>query len=437
MKDVSKNNLESLLDNKLFPSCLFTAKETELGESHKDNFRNIQFGYEFDTQLYMYAETEVTIIDAFKNVCGGTNEEELLVKVDNVKIPNFYNRVESGGTTFGVNEPDTHKQLHRYVVKESPLIIKKEGNAKSLNFYAVNIPQFEIIANECEVALNNATLKITSIQTLRECKQGRSQPTHFIEVSYLDKNGVDLGTVEADFFFINNVLMLISGQYAGVGHATVYDSTNNQIMQVLGFCPVDPLPKQKENWYRKDPGVSLQNIFSGFKKITQRKADLDVVRRALHYYRAANILTRGREVTLVASCSGIEAIIGHYLREKAGWTKNLISRSNLSDRMSAAAALIDLTDDPLEHCPKLQDYKKAHSLSAFEILAKFRNKLVHSDPAFEYDGIQLLEAYNVFQWFLENLLLSAIGYNGGYRDRRKYTGFTTTDKIPYKKSLLT
>ena len=78
----------------------------------------------------------------------------------------------------------------------------------------------------------------------------------------------------------------------------------------------------------------------------------------------------------------------------------------------------------IRHLNRLQDRSKSYNgESAFDLIARFRNGLVHSNDSFKYDGMELLEAFQLVMWLVELHLQSLIGYRGLINDRRKLTGW--------------
>jgi len=62
-------------------------------------------------------------------------------------------------------------------------------------------------------------------------------------------------------------------------------------------------------------------------------------------------------------------------------------------------------------------------LDGFELLSKFRNRIVHSEKNFNVSGIELMEVWQISQWLCELLIFHIIGYQGKMYDRRRYSGF--------------
>lgn len=435
---MSKNYSESLSDllpEGNFPSKFFVMPETKLSDAHVGIYSDVRFKYQRDTSVYLYAETSVDIIRAFERLTSD-QEEKLDVQVLGRKIPNFYNRVEAGKAYFGKDQPTEHQQTYRFVIKRSPLNILTEDGSKEIHFYANNLNQLKIIANECSFKVGKANVKISKLAEDKFPEPGVSRPTHKIIASFSTPNGASCEEVFSLYWLIGDALTLLSGQYSGIGHLTGVDSDNQKKIVTLGFGRCDLAQTSRRSWYRLDPSIRISEVVRGMSKLKDDEASYKVMKRALHYYRASNTISTAREVALVSSCSGIEAMLGHYLRQTAGWTNNLLNRSSLQDRMTAAASLIGLKDSPTNHCTALQKISAAKNFTPFGVMAMFRNKLVHSDPDFSYDAEMLFEAHNAFQWYLEMLLLSSIGYKGGYTDRRINSGYTETHELPYTKSLL-
>lgn len=112
--------------------------------------------------------------------------------------------------------------------------------------------------------------------------------------------------------------------------------------------------------------------------------------------------------------------------ERAGWSDALIKNRQISfhDKLRAAASFIQIDCDLLEHSPQLRIRAKAdNNIDAFELVSKFRNRIVHADKGFSVTGHQLMEIFEFSQWLCEIFLFYFLDYWGEMYDRRRYTGF--------------
>ncbi|MGJ8560777.1 MAG: hypothetical protein ACSHX3_11115 [Litorimonas sp.] len=425
--------LLTLTEENVFPSEHFQIPNVTLSNAEEHNYSNIRFGYGFDTNLYIFADIEVSMSDSLKRMSGDI--PELKIDFDGKEIPNFFNKVVSGKNKFSFNGPEEiHKQTYRFVVKRSPYLFEFGNETRSIKLFAINILQTSIFGRDETIDTEDAKLTISSIRDNPNIDSGRYQPTHELVLHSKAIDPMSAEEVSKELFLIHNFLLLVSGQTPGIGHLIGETETGNPSVFIAGFTASGKPRAGYNGWYKPSPNVKLEKVYSGFRDLSKKTQDYEVVRRVLQYYRAANSLELiAREVGLVASCSGIEALMGRLLTSRAGWTKNLIKTSHLSDRMAAAAALIGLDKIAMDHCPHLEKRLNREKKTTYRILAKFRNGLVHSDPDFKYEPFELIESFNTFQWFLEILLLSMLGYTGEMQDRRQYSGFSKTVPVPYKR----
>ncbi len=76
------------------------------------------------------------------------------------------------------------------------------------------------------------------------------------------------------------------------------------------------------------------------------------------------------------------------------------------------------------------------NLDAFEILSKFRNRIVHADKNFNVTGHELMEIWQFSQWLCEVMLFYLLNYRGEMYDRRRHTGFRgPAVSVPLPKAL--
>jgi hypothetical protein len=99
------------------------------------------------------------------------------------------------------------------------------------------------------------------------------------------------------------------------------------------------------------------------------------------------------------------------------------------DKSRTAASFIGLEDDLLRHSPELMKRCKAEQVAdGFEIISRFRNRIVHQGKPFEYQGLELHDVWNISQWLFELFFFYCMGYRGQMYDRRHRTGWVEPTK---------
>jgi hypothetical protein len=143
-------------------------------------------------------------------------------------------------------------------------------------------------------------------------------------------------------------------------------------------------------------------------------------------------------MSIIAAHSALEAIVNFILEHRAGWSKSMMSNRSISfsDKNRAAALHFGIDGNLLSQSPELTKFSKAaQNIDIFDIISRFRNKLVHQDTKAPPTGIQLHETWLIAQWLVEILVFGVIGYRGVIIDRRIYNGWRgTTCQIPFSRS---
>lgn len=423
--------LESILHGRSFPSERFSIPSIAIGQgTNPTKLRDITFGYTAEAATYIYAIDDASIIDSFDRLAG--SHPILDIETDGGEIPNFYTSVVTEheySTTNGIDE--TQEQTLRFCPKRTPFTAFSHGKVTSLEMYVLNVPDLELIANKVTLQHNDITIILHALNTSKKNDIIGYGVTHKIDIMS-DVELSDDSEIDKLINLISNFLTFASGQYTGIGHLTGRNNKNEDVLFQTGFRKVDP-PQKFQGWFRLDPDVSLVKLFEGFSSLSRHDNDYRAIIRTLDFYRAANFVdSAAREVALIASCSGVEAITSYLLREKGGWSKNLLNKAALSDKIRAATRLIGLEDHLFTHCSELKARLGGSHHDEFELLTLFRNKIIHSDNEFTYSGIELYEAYNVYQWLIEMFVFFMTGYRNGMTDRRKRTGYTETVQVPIR-----
>lgn len=221
-------------------------------------------------------------------------------------------------------------------------------------------------------------------------------------------------------------LTFVRGGYCGVGNISGFNQANGMEFCYLGFTKADQF-NVKKGWCGIELIPKLPDIYARYRRAVVDEDDAFTILRAIEFYRAANIARESSlEMALVASHAALESLVPHVLMERAGWSDALIKNRQIRfhDKMRAAASFIQLDCNFLEHSPQLRKRAMADgNIDAFELVSKFRNRIVHADKGFSVTGHQLVEIFEFSQWLCEIFLFYFLDYRGEMYDRRRYTGF--------------
>lgn len=224
-------------------------------------------------------------------------------------------------------------------------------------------------------------------------------------------------------FRLGDFFDFVSGRRAGIG-ALVGAAADGRVAAVeIGFTRCDTL-LGGGNWYDWTLADELSKLFSSFDKILSGpKPAARTLKAAVNLYRAAERVrgTAGLEIGLTTSHTCLEVLVNHILEYEAGWSKQLNSdRVRFGDKLRAVFSFVGLEDDPWRHAPEVQARSKSHSnADPFEMLTFYRNRLTHQGNAPGFRGIELLQAWEMSQWFCELLVFHMVGYSGEMADRRE------------------
>ena len=203
--------------------------------------------------------------------------------------------------------------------------------------------------------------------------------------------------------------------------------TKNDLFSISdGWCGIEIIP-------------FLPEIYEQYRRAITDEHDRFAIHHAIEYYRASNVARDSSlEMALVASHAALETLVPHVLSIQGGWSDALIKNTRrFHDKLRAAANFIRLDSDLLEHSPEVRKRaKKEGNMDAFELLSKFRNRIVHADKNFNVTGQELMEIWQFSQWLCEIIIFYLMNYRGKMYDRRRYTGFRGPAKcVPLPKGL--
>lgn len=235
-----------------------------------------------------------------------------------------------------------------------------------------------------------------------------------------------------------NFLTFAKGCHCGLGHMFAYDENNSVAFRLLGFSRND-IEKRETNWFDIEIQNNLPEIFLLFSKASTDSLTNKALRQTIDFYRASNVSRRvSVEVSIIVAHSALEAIVNFILAHRAGWSKSMMNNRTIafSDKSRAAALHYGIDSDLLSQSPELSKFSKNNqNIDVFEIISRFRNKLVHQDTKTSPTGIQLHETWLITQWLVEILIFGVIGYRGAIIDRRIYNGWRgATCQVPLSRS---
>lgn len=231
-----------------------------------------------------------------------------------------------------------------------------------------------------------------------------------------------------------NFLTFVKGTHCGLGNLFAFDKGDQLAFRLLGFTPVD-LGKRETNWFDIEIQSSLPEIFLLFSKASENELTRKALGQTIDFYRASNASRNvSIEMSIIAAQSALEAIVNFILEHRAGWSKSMMSNRSIefSDKNRAAALHFGIDNNLLSQSPELAKFSKAkNNIDIFDIISRFRNKLVHQNIKEPPTGIQLVETWLIAQWLVEILIFGVIGYRGKIIDRRIYSGWRgTTCQVP-------
>ncbi|RVT85544.1 hypothetical protein DXV76_07245 [Rhodobacteraceae bacterium CCMM004] len=228
--------------------------------------------------------------------------------------------------------------------------------------------------------------------------------------------------------YLSLALSFVSGGNSRVGNYLATDGPDHSCSrQAFGFIrkASDPKLLRSRNWFTFAHSEDVFSFIKGFLELCKTaKRPLDVI-LPVELYLAANasrdILMQSAAIT---SFSCLESLAATILKEKAGWSSELVRRSSAQDRLRAAAVFIGVVDDILKHSPRAsRECRERNNEDGYALLARWRNATVHYSNDIVLDGEAAVEAFEVSQWLVEILILATVGYKGRLVDRRIMTGY--------------
>lgn len=315
----------------------------------------------------------------------------------------------------------------RFVPHRQPFLLSWSDHATVVHAAVINAPDLEYCAKPLAFSHNDFDLTLTPTKGARDFYRSKSLHKHSaiatatLAIQRTDGEPFTFKAAAAKAHRLNNFFTFARGGGCAVGHFNGFDASGALAFASLGFNAHDRLEIER-GWSADMVIRRTPEAFTLYNKASTDDATGTVIRRAIDYYRASNVArSSSKEVALVASYAGLEALTPHILTSQAGWT-NAALNTAFAAKLRAAGQWIGLKVDLFEHAIELQK-RITPSADAYDILALFRNRVTHYKQSFSCSGIELHEAWQASQWLCEILIMHLIGYRGQMNDRRRYTGW--------------
>jgi len=318
-----------------------------------------------------------------------------------------------------------------YLPSRQPLLWRRDDCAQTVSAVLVNGPSLEFASGRLTFSVEDFEIDCREFKSAREFRrEDRFHKDDCIATASVTMARKDGGPISSDQAFtamcdLAQFLSFLRGGNCTIGNIRGANADHQLAFAHLGFGKVDGF-RVERNWCEEQVVRDAPAIYSLFLAAMSDAENARVLRRAIDYYRTANVSRAfSPEMALVASYAALETLVPHILSGRAGWSNNLLGgQTAFADKLRAATAFVGLTTQPLEHAPDLTKRAKADANGdAFEILALFRNRITHHRKAFEYSGREIMEAWQMSQWLCELLLLYLIEHRGNMNDRRRYSGW--------------
>lgn len=414
---------ESKLPSKNFE---LVATSLEVGARQYKDVRLLGF-YDRDTHLRFSCELETDFDSTFSD-----NLPEVRLRSAGLR-----NEIVLAISSIQIGVPVS---AYEFVAVKEPVHLDIRGDAKFAEVVIINGPHVQTGPIELEV--DSFRLTITNFHSSAPTGRERRQlkfdflPTGSVCINPVD--GSRMGS-EVVLKLLNELLLFLAfvrGGFSSLGHVLGKNAPDELAFACLGFMRCDPYIVE-QGWYGLGIGPDIRPLFSNFVATLRDNDDAPVVRQAIGYYRASNVIREtSLEMGLVASYAALETLVPHVLHRRAGWSSNLLgAQTSFHDRLRAAAHFIGLIGDPFEHLDKLRTKAAAENrIDAFQMISKMRNRVTHPKAKPTHTGVELYEAWQLSQWLVEILIFYMLRYRGRMRDRRRYrggwTGQTTSVPLP-------
>ena len=318
----------------------------------------------------------------------------------------------------------------RMASKTEPFLMRQRDDATHVNAVVINGP--EIYLGEQHLLFEHDGFQINyeefpKTEELREQKKGLRKDciaTGILKVSRTDKSIIEPNAALRAISHLARYLRFVRGGNCGIGHMVGLNKSEEIAFTYLGFQPCDQF-HLSTGWHDLTTGGCLSEVYRLYSDAVRVEADTFVILRAIAFYRASNV-TRDSdlEMALVAGHTALETLVPHLLLTRFGWSNSKLQDKAFHDKLRAVVGLVGLLGDPFEHLPEIGNRALLESCrDAYELLSRFRNRIVHPGDGFKYTGVELTEVWNFSLWLCEVLIFFYIGYRGKMNDRRKYNGW--------------
>lgn len=314
-----------------------------------------------------------------------------------------------------------------FVPRRQPFLLDWGRDARVASAVIVNAPNLQYCAEPLSFIRDAFQLTLRETTGAREAFQQLSLhkndavATGILDIARTDGAPLSHAAALEEAHRLNTFLTFVRGGACALGHIDARDVQGERAFASLGFGAHDGLYAER-GWSADMVIRRAPDMYQLYCAASADKSVGTVLRRAIDYYRAANVArASSKEVALVASYAGLEALVPHILVSQAGWANSAL-RAPFAEKLRATTQFVGVKADLFEHAPELRQRVSA-AADAYDVLALFRNRVTHYRENFSSSGLELHEAWQASQWMCEILIMHVVGYRGQMNDRRRYTGW--------------
>lgn len=329
----------------------------------------------------------------------------------------------------------------RYVPSRQPIIVGGSVVVNKVDGIVFNGPDQYFKSSDIFLETDKFTVELKFLDQGYECyKQKRKRrddtiPTSSIKLRCAEGEYLSARDATRIFASISVFLTLLKGSNVGIGHLIGSVSGGCDEFAAIGVNRFDPFA-DTSGWYCRSALSDVSELFKEFWAARNDQVLWSVLRRAIEFYRASNVIRNSSVEMAVVTSHAAAEVLSHFVLERlGGWSGDLLSeRIPFHSKLRASSARIGLDDDILEKSNELRVRSRDfNGADGFELISIFRNRMVHPAKSIDYTGLEAHDVWQVLQWLNELHILFLLNYRGKMTDRRIRCGFAGEgEDIPLK-----
>ena len=242
-------------------------------------------------------------------------------------------------------------------------------------------------------------------------RRGGSAITHIGSVTRTDGQEFHRNDLEDLLTGQHLFLSFARGSYCGLALVSGHDANRERVWEQWGTYKVEPWRRELLTWANGMSSDALSSVFEGIWKLLNDPKEGRTVSQVIHWYLRSNESSEP-EVSIMLTHAALERLSFRALQQRQAGQKE-------GDWIAQALKNHGIDPSVPIYCRELKHLQRRYNWQhGPHALVDIRNNLVHPDNRKgPFSAAALLEAQRLGLYYIELMLLSLSGYQGGFLNR--------------------